>query len=94
MVKGRITVTNQSGLHLRPAAVLSKTAVGLKSNIKLICGERLINPKSILNLINGGIAKGTEIEIICIGETEEADLKVLLDAIAGGLGERLEESHK
>lgn len=87
MVRGKITVTNRSGLHMRPAAMLSKIASGLKSSIKFISGENVINPKSIFNLINGEIAKGTEIEIICIGETEEADLKVLLDAISGGLGE-------
>lgn len=94
MVSGRITVINQSGLHMRPAAILSKTASGLKSSIKFISGDRVVNPKSILNLINEGIKKGTQIEIICIGETEEEDLKVMLDAIEGGLGEQLEESHK
>lgn len=94
MVRGTITVANQFGLHMRPAAVLSKKASGLKSSIKIISGENVINPKSILNLINAGIVKGAEIEIICIGETEETDLQVLLDAISGGLGEQLEEIGK
>lgn len=87
MVRGKITVTNQSGLHMRPAAVLSKTASGLKSGIKFISEGNIINPKSVFSLINAEIKNGTEIEIICIGETEEEDLKVLMDAISGGLGE-------
>lgn len=87
MVKGKITVTNQFGLHMRPSIVLTKTASGLKSSIKIISGEKVIDPKSILNLLDAEIKKGSEITIICEGETEEADLQVLLDAISGGLGE-------
>lgn len=87
MVKGTITVTNKSGLHLRPAAELSKIAGALKSEITIIKGEKKVNPKSVLILMSAGITKGTEIEIICEGESEEADLKIIMDAIASGLGE-------
>lgn len=87
MVRGKITVTNQSGLHLRPSILLSKTASGLKSNIKIIFGKKVIDPKSLLILLSSGITKGSEITITCDGKTEEADLQVLLDTIAGGLGE-------
>ena len=40
--------------------------------------------------MSAGIKKGTTIDIICEGENEEADLKTMLDAIAGGLGEGTE----
>ncbi|MDL2296114.1 HPr family phosphocarrier protein [Lachnospiraceae bacterium OttesenSCG-928-E19] len=87
MVKQTITVTNKSGLHLRPATELSKIAGKLNSDITIIDGEKQINPKSTLILMSAGIKKGTTIEIQCEGETEEEDLQVMLDAIAGGLGE-------
>ena len=87
MVKEKITVVNNSGIHMRPATELSKLAAGLSSDIKILSGGNEINPKSILILMSAGITKGTEIEVICEGETEEQDLKVLLEAIAGGLGE-------
>ena len=87
MVKGTITVTNKSGLHLRPASELSKIAGKLTSEITIITGEKRVNPKSVLILMSAGITKGTEIEITCEGITEEADLKVMMDAIASGLGE-------
>lgn len=35
----------------------------------------------------GGDKKGTEIEVVCDGETEEEDLKTLAAAIESGLGE-------
>jgi len=50
-------------------------------------GEKSINPKSILMLMAAAIRCGTEITVECSGETEEEDLKRILDAIAGGLGE-------
>lgn len=87
MVKGTITVTNKSGLHLRPASELSKIAGKLTSEITIIAGEKRVNPKSVLILMSAGITKGTEIEITCEGITEEADLKVMMEAIASGLGE-------
>lgn len=87
MVKGTITVTNKSGLHLRPATELANIAGKLSSDITIIAGDKKVNPKSTLILMSAGIKKGTTIDIECEGESEEADLKVMLDAIAGGLGE-------
>lgn len=87
MVKGTITVTNKSGLHLRPASELSKIAGKLTSEITILTGEKRVNPKSVLILMSAGITKGTEVEIVCEGPTEEADLKIMMDAIASGLGE-------
>ena len=87
MVKGTITVNNKSGLHLRPDYELAKIAGKLRSEITIVAGEKRVNPKSVLILMSAGITKGTTIDIICEGETEEADLQVMLDAIAGGLGE-------
>lgn len=34
-----------------------------------------------------GIKCGTEVEVCCDGENEEADLKTLVDLIESGLGE-------
>lgn len=87
MVKGTITVNNKSGLHLRPASELAKIAGKLTSDITIIAGEKKVNPKSVLILMSAGITKGTTIDITCEGSNEEADLQVMLDAIAGGLGE-------
>lgn len=89
MVKGKIIVSNQSGLHMRPAIMLTKTASMLKSSIKIISDGNIIDPKKILDLMNARIQKGSEITIVCEGETEEEDLQVLLDAIAAGLGESI-----
>ena len=87
MISKRVTVINKSGLHLRPASIMSQIAQKCSSNIEFIKGEKVINPKSVLMLMAGGIMCGDEIEIRCEGDTEAEDLNTLIEAINSGLGE-------
>ena len=82
-----LTVVNPSGLHLRPAGVLSQTAMKFKCDIIIECGEKRIVAKSVLNVMAAGIKCGTEINLICDGEDEEAAMEALSAAIESGLGE-------
>lgn len=87
MVSQKFIIQNESGLHARPAGELAKIAMKCKANVWLMVGERKVQAKSILNLMAAAIKKGTEIEVVCDGETEEEDLKTLAAAIESGLGE-------
>lgn len=42
MLSKTLTVVNPSGLHLRPAGVLSKEAMKFKSDIVIKCGEKTV----------------------------------------------------
>ena len=87
MISKNLTVVNPSGLHLRPAGVLSQTAMKFKSDITIISGEKKIVAKSVLNVMAAGIKCGTEITLICDGEDEEEAMKTVSQAIESGLGE-------
>lgn len=87
MVSEKLTVTNASGIHARPASELAKVATKCNSDVTIIVGERKVNAKSILNLMAAAIRCGTEIVVECSGETEAEDLKQIVDAINNGLGE-------
>jgi len=41
MLSKKLTVVNPSGLHLRPAGVLSQTAMKFKCDVIIECGERM-----------------------------------------------------
>ena len=45
--------------------------------------------KSVLNVMAAGIKCGTEINLICDGEDEEAAMEALSAAIESGLGEEI-----
>ena len=87
MVSQKIVIKNESGLHARPAGVLAKEAGKCKSDVTMVVGDRTVTVKSILNIMAAGIKCGTEVEVRCDGENEEADLKTLVDLIESGLGE-------
>ncbi|MBE5981393.1 HPr family phosphocarrier protein [Lacrimispora sp. AGF001] len=87
MLTKSLTVVNPSGLHLRPAGVLSQTAMKFKSDIIIEYGEKRIVAKSVLNVMAAGIKCGAMINVICDGEDEEAAMKTMTEAIESGLGE-------
>ncbi len=87
MISKTLTVVNPSGLHLRPAGVLSQTAMKFKSDLTIECGEKKSVAKSVLNVMAAGIKCGTEITLICDGEDEQAAMDTLSQAIESGLGE-------
>lgn len=85
MLKQKVTVTNQTGLHLRPAGILCRTAMLYKSHISLVFGDVKANAKSVLSVLGAGIRPQDEIELICDGEDEEEAMKVLVELFANGL---------
>lgn len=89
MVSRKVVVVNPSGLHLRPAGLLCKTAIDFKSKVSIRFNDTLSNAKSVLGVLGACIKTGDEIEIVCEGEDEEEALRVVADAIESGLGEEI-----
>ena len=87
MTSKTVTISNPSGLHLRPAGVLSQTAMKFKSDIIIEAGDKKIVAKSVLNVMAAGIKSGDEITLVCDGEDEAAAMEALTQAIGSGLGE-------
>ena len=87
MLSEKLTITNPSGLHLRPAGVLSQTAMKIKCDITIEFEGKKVVAKSVLNVMSAGIKTGSEITLICNGEDEAQAMKAVSDAIKSGLGE-------
>ena len=87
MVSKEVTVVNPTGLHLRHAGYLSKTALRFKSDITIEYKEKTIVAKSVLNVMAAGIKCGTKVKVICDGLDEDEALRAVCEAIKSGLGE-------
>ena len=87
MVSRKVTIKNPTGLHLRPAGILCKTAMQFKSQITFRFGDTTANAKSVLSVLGACVKTGDEIEFFVSGEDEEEALSSLVDAIESGLGE-------
>lgn len=87
MIKEKAIIKNKTGIHARPASVFVQTTSKCKSSVKILYNGKLIEGKSILNIMAAAIKCGSEIEIQCDGETEQEDMQKILDVINNGLGE-------
>lgn len=81
VVETSIIITNQVGLHARPARLLVQTAAQFRSQIRLRHGEKTANAKSILGVLTLGAILGDTITLHAEGEDAEEALKVLTDLV-------------
>ena len=87
MISQKITITNPSGLHLRPAGNLCNEAMKYKSLITFSFDGCTANAKSVLSVLGACVKCGDEIELVCEGADEREAMKALVGAISSGLGE-------
>lgn len=87
MVSQKVTITNPTGLHLRPAGILCEEAMKYKSLVTFQYGPNEANAKSILSVLGACIKNGDEITLCCSGEDEEEALQNLVHTVQTGLGE-------
>lgn len=87
MISEVITITNDTGLHARPASVFVSTAAKFKSELMLQKGDKQINAKSIMGVLSLGITKGTEIIISAQGTDEEEALRALVELARSNFNE-------
>ena len=71
MTSKTVTISNPSGLHLRPAGVLSQLAMKFNSDIIIEAGDKKVVAKSVLNVMGAGIKTGDTVTIVCTGDDEE-----------------------
>ena len=85
MLKQKVTVKNQTGLHLRPAGILCRTAMLYKSHITLAYDHVVANAKSVLSVLGAGVQPGDELEITCEGVDEAEALAAMVELFESGM---------
>jgi len=86
----RLTVTNATGLHARPAALFVQTAGRFASSITVANatdGGEPVDAKSILSVLTLGANKGHWIDITAEGPDAGEAIRALEALVTGGLGE-------
>lgn len=70
-------VTNQYGIHARPAALLVKAASAYQSEVTIRNGEVSVSGKSIMGLLTIEGYQGTQLEVTARGPDAEAALDAI-----------------
>ena len=90
MVKKIFKITNEAGLHARPATLLVNVAVQFESDVNLNALGKCIDFKSIMGVMSLGIYSGTVVEVKAEGSDEEEAVKAIADKIVSlGLGKEI-----
>ncbi len=87
MVQKDVTITNNIGLHARPATFFIQKANTFKSSIWLEKDDRRVNAKSLLGVLSMGIAKGMTVTVIADGQDETRAVDGLVALIETGFVE-------
>ena len=89
MRNGRLTVTNELGLHARAAANLVRGISPFKSSVTLTRPDlgRTADAKSILSVLTLAATKGTVLDIVVDGPDETDAFVAIQNAFDSGFGE-------
>jgi phosphocarrier protein HPr len=87
MISQNVTVTNQTGIHARPAALFISAASKFKANLTVTKNGKSGNAKSLLSLLSLGISKDSEITISAEGEDEKEAVAKLVELVDSKFGE-------
>jgi phosphocarrier protein FPr len=77
-----IVITNPTGLHARPAAVIAARARQFKSSVRLLRGDGQANAKSLTSLMALEVAAGDSIIVEASGEDASQAVAVLSRVVA------------
>ena len=82
-----LRVVNDQGLHARPCHSIVSASLGYQSEVRIRCGGREVNGKSILELMTLSAVLGTELDVQVRGQDAEELMAKLEQLFAGGFGE-------
>lgn len=83
MASRDITITDEVGLHARPAARFVKLANSFDADITVQRGERSANAKSLVEILQLEAGKGATVTIEADGDDADAALDALEAQLAG-----------
>ena len=90
MLKKSFKITNETGIHARPATTLVNCCMNFESNITLQALKNEVDFKSIMGVMSLGIYSGTIIEVKCDGVDEEEAIQAISEKIVSlGLGKEI-----
>lgn len=87
MIREKVKIVNNAGLHARPAAALVKLASKFEADFFIHMYGYRVNGKSILGVMTLAAEQGAELELEIDGEDEAAAAEAIIELINDGFGE-------
>ncbi|RLL41133.1 phosphocarrier protein HPr [Oceanobacillus piezotolerans] len=88
MVEKQFTITDQAGIHARPATGLVQAVSDVESEVNIEYNGKSVNLKSIMGVMSLGITQGAVIKITASGSDENEAIEKITETMKNtGLGE-------
>jgi len=87
MTEIQVMITNNTGLHARPAAQFVQKAASFTCKVKIYGNNKVADGKSILAVMGMGLTQNTELTIQADGEDEKECTLALKQLIESNFGE-------
>lgn len=81
MYEQKVILTNEIGLHARPASIFIRAAVKFPCDITVEKNGRSYNAKSIMSVLSMSASNGDELILRASGDNEQEAVKTLVDVI-------------
>lgn len=85
--EAKVLVSNDLGLHARPAALVAQTAQQYTAETHILLDERQVDAKSILDILSLAATKGSSLTIRGLGQDAENCVKAIAELIRTQFGE-------
>ena len=82
-----VVVTNEKGLHLRPAELVAKAAMRFEAKVTLSKDGQLADCKNILSVMTLGAEQGSELGLTAEGSDASDAITALSDLFKDGFHE-------
>jgi phosphocarrier protein HPr len=86
-----VAVVNELGLHARAASRFVSTAKKFEADVRVRCGYREADGKSIVGLLTLAASKGRTLNITTRGDDSETALAALVSLVEAGFDEGVED---
>lgn len=77
MKEFKYVITDELGIHARPAGLLVKEAKKFASAVKLTKEAKTVDAKGIMGVMSLGAKKGHEVTVMCDGADEDAAIAAM-----------------
>lgn len=82
MLTQTIFISNPTGIHARPAALIVNCAKKFTSLIQLAQGDKVVAIKSVINILSLGLEFNDQITLSVDGQDEQEALTALVELFA------------
>lgn len=82
-----LALTNEVGLHARPAAVLARGLAGIEAEVSVRLGDQEADARSVLALMALGARKGDRIQVRASGPQAGEALRAVQELVEDNFGE-------